>query len=140
MSVQAAEQDVSTASMKDELLHLYRTGTLTKLGFKVTENTIKKASDKNTEKMYNEYQVLYNTQIADDVVKNLLFGFTQGVKFIFPDIEDQQLHQKLSDNFIINSEIKKQLGSIVNPSILAVMNIAANTTESIMTSKTQGDI
>ena len=128
-------EDVQTpASMKTELLNVYRTGALTKLGLKFTETTIKKASDKNIEKMYNEYQVMYNTQIADDVVKNLLFGYTQGVKFLFPNIEDQKLHEKLTDNFIINSEIKKQLGALMNPSLLAVMNVAANTSESVLKS------
>ena len=133
--VQIAEDVPSPASMKTELLNLYRTGALTKLGLKFTETTIKKASDSNIEKMYNEYQVLYNTQIADDVVNNLLFGYTQSVKFLFPNIEEQKLHSKLSDNFIINNEIKKQLGAFMNPSLLAVMNIAANTSESIITSK-----
>ena len=131
--VEIADDVQTPASMKTELLNLYRTGALTKLGLKVTESTIKKASEKNIGKMYNEYQVLYNTQIADDVVKNVLFGYAQGVKFLFPNIEDQKLHEKLSDNFIINSEIKKQLGAFMNPSLLAVMNIAANTSESIVT-------
>lgn len=131
--VETADDVTTPASMKTELLNLYRTGALSKLGLKVTENTIKKASDKNIEKMFNEYQILYNTQIADDVVKNMLFGYSQAVKFIFPNIEEQKLHEKLSDNFIINSEIKKQLGTFMNPSLLAVMNIAANTSESIIT-------
>ena len=131
--VEIADGVTTPASMKTELLHLCRTGALTKLGLKVTEATIKKASDKNIEKMYNEYKVLYNTQIADDVVKNMLFGYTQCVKFLCPNIEEQKLHEKLSDNFIINQEMKKQLGAFMNPSLLAAMNIAATTSESIVT-------
>lgn len=48
--VEIADDVQTPASMKTELLNLYRTGALTKLGLKVTESTIKKASEKNIEK------------------------------------------------------------------------------------------
>ena len=113
-----------------ELLTHYQSGLLQKLGMKCSEATIKKASEKNLEKMYSEYQTRYNTQVADDLVSNLLFGYTQAVKFMFPKLDQKKLHEKLNDNVIINSEIKKQLGQFMNPTLLAVGTIAASTAES----------
>jgi len=75
--------------MRHELLSNYQSGLLGKLGIKSSEATIKKASQKNIEKLYNEYKIKYNTQIADDLVSNLLFGYTQAVKFMFPNLDQK---------------------------------------------------
>lgn len=121
--------------MRNELLTHYQSGLLSKLGIKASESTIKKASQKNIEKLHNEFSIKYNTQIADDLVSNLLFGYSQAVKLMFPNLDQTKLHEKLNDNIIINSEIKKQLGSYMNPTLLAVGTIVANTAETAIESK-----
>ena len=115
--------------MRNELLAHYQCGLLTKLGIKTSEVTIKKASVKNIEKLYNEYQIKYNSLVADDLVSNLLLGYTHMVKYMFPNLEHKKLHEKLTDNVIINNEVKKQLGQYMNPTMLAIGTVAANTAE-----------
>ena len=117
--------------MRNELLAHYQCGLLTKLGIKTSESTIKKASVKNIEKLYNEYKIKYNTLVADDLVSNLLLGYTQTVKFMFPKLDTQKLHDKLNDSILINNEVKKQLGQYMNPTLLAAGTLVANTAESV---------
>ncbi len=128
-----SENENLQVDYRAELLTHYQSGLLQKLGMKCSEATIKKASEKNLEKMYSEYQNKYNTQITDDFISNLLFGYTQVVKFMFPKLDQKKLHEKLNDNVIVNNEIKKQIGQFMNPTLLAVGTIAASTAECSLT-------
>jgi len=134
-----AEEVNEINEMRNELLSNYQSGLLSKLGIKASEATIKKASKKNIENMYNEYKIKYNTLVADDLVSNLLLGYTQTIKLMFPNLNTDKLHEKLNENVLINNEVKKQLGQYMNPTLLAVGTIAANTVESVVVKKEENE-
>jgi hypothetical protein len=84
-------------------------------------------------KIYSEYQRRYTSCVSDDVVNNILYGYSAFCQWLAPETEKEKLSKELRENFVILAEIKKQLGhfGMVLSSWLAVVNAAVITAKNV---------
>ena len=106
--------DDQTAERRSNLIMLCQCGLLEKIGIKKTETHLKSAKDSEINKLFSEYQNRYTSYVNDELVNNFLFGYAKVCHFFCPRINEEKLGKELAENFIINSEIKKQIGRFSN--------------------------
>ncbi len=126
-------QDGATKQHRENLLGLARSGLLPKIGIKKTVPQLESMKDAEVESVYNEYQQRYTSCVADDLVKNLLYGYASICHWLSPGTDKEKLAKELTDNFVITAEVKKQIGQlgIALTPWLAVANAAVITARNV---------
>ena len=127
---------------RDSLIGLAQSGLLHKIGIKKTESQLVSMSDADVEKTYSEYQRRYTSCVSDDVVSNLLYGYASICHWLAPGTEKEKLAKELTDNFVIEAEVKKQIGQLgisLSP-WLAIANAAVITARNVDLKPKDSDI
>ena len=93
------------------LIRLSQSGLLQKIGIKKTEAQLTSMADNEVEKVYCEYQRKYTACVSDDIVSNILYGYASFCHWLVPETEKEKLAKELRENFVIGTELKKQLGT-----------------------------
>ena len=116
------------------LVGLAQSGLLHKIGINKSESELKKMTPKVIEKVWAVYENRYCACVSDDLVSNIIFGYSKFAKWLMPDrIDEEKLVSELKENFIVNAEIKNQLGRVgrlLCTPILAMANVAVITAKS----------
>ena len=134
LEVPADNSDDETEINRTRLIGLAQSGLLHKIGINKSESELKKMSSKTIEKVWTEYENRYCACVSDDLVSNIIFGYSKVAKWLLPDrIDEEKLVSELKTNFIVNAEIKNQLGRVgrlLCTPILAMANVAVITAKS----------
>ena len=139
----STEQEDEIELNRSKLIGLAQSGLLHKIGINKSESELKKMTTKAVEKVWAEYENRYNACVSDDLISNMLFGYSKFVKWLMPDrIDQEKLCAELKENFIVNAEMKKQLGRLgmlLHSPVLAVANVAVITAKGAGGEVPQGD-
>ena len=127
------EEAAASSGHRETLVGLSQSGLLQKIGIRKTESQVVSMTDSEVEKTFSEYQRRYTACVADDVVNNILYGYAAFCHWLFPATAKDQLARELSGNFVINAEIKKQLGQwgLAMSPLLAIANTGVITPKNI---------
>ena len=95
---------------------------------------MKNLGPKEVEKLWIEYENRYCACISDDLVSNIIYGYSRFCKWLRPGVDVDELNKELRDNFLVNVEIKNQLGKLgrlLNTPLMALTNIIVITGKSL---------
>ena len=129
------DQD-QTAERRKNLIELCQCGILQKIGIKKSESQLISAKDSKIDELFIEFQNRYTACVTDSLTENILFGYAKVCNYFYPKINDGQLARELSNNFIINAELKKKIGyfGIFLSPWLALSSLAVLTAKSAVQS------